>query len=168
MEEYLFSAGTGITGSMEIHMTQKPSPAGIPRPSATVRSTGGLKFVATTNMGNEIFFEPSPVLGGSGKTPNPMEYYIAAIGGCAAIKTKIDLIARGTAPESLEVHVDCTRSENLPEILRTIHVTFIIEGALDEAEVAAVVRDVMTLHCPVAVMAAASANVTWEYRIVSP
>jgi putative redox protein len=139
---------------------------GMTKPSATVTSAGGLKFVAATNMGNEIFFEPSPVLGGSGKIPNPMEYYIAAIGGCAAIKTQIDLAALGTAPESVEVQVDCTRSEEPPQILKTIHVTFTLKGKQDDTKVAAVIRDVMTLHCPVAVMAAASAKVTWEHRIV--
>jgi putative redox protein len=135
-------------------------------PSATVLSEGGLKFVATTNMGNRIFFEPSPMLGGSGKTPNPMEYYIAAIGGCAAIKTTIDLTALGYAPGSVSVDIACTRSATLPEILKTIHVTFTIKGQLDDARVAAVIHDVMTLHCPVAVMAAASAEVTWEHRII--
>ena len=134
-------------------------------PSATVTSAGGLKYVATTNMGNEIFFEPSPVLGGSGKIPNPLEYYIAAIGGCTAIKTQIDLASLGTAPESVKVQVACTRSDDLPQILNTIHVTFILKGELDEPKVAAVIRDVMMLHCPVAVMAAASAKVTWEHRI---
>lgn len=139
---------------------------GITKPSATVTSAGGLKFIATTNTGNEIFFEPGPLLGGSGKIPNPMEYYIAAIGGCAAIKTQIDLTALGTAPESVEVQVDCTRSGELPQILKTIQVTFTLKGKLDDTKVAAVVKDVMTLHCPVAVMAAASAKVTWEHRIV--
>ena len=109
-------------------------------------------------MGNEIFFEPSPMLGGSGKIPNPMEYYIAAIGGCAAIKTQIDLTALGTAPESVEVQVNCTRSDALPQILKTIHVTFTLKGRLEDTKVAEVIRDVMTLHCPVAVMAAASAK----------
>lgn len=135
-------------------------------PSATVTSAGGLKFVAATSMGNEIFFEPSPALGGSGKIPNPLEYYIAAIGGCAAIKTQIDLATLGTAPESVQVKVDCIRSEALPQILKTIHVTFTLKGELDDTKVAAVIRDVMTLHCPVAVMAAASAKVTWEHRII--
>ncbi|MCK9579764.1 MAG: OsmC family protein [Methanoregula sp.] len=139
---------------------------GMTNPSATVTLAGGLKFVAKTNMGNEIFFEPSPVLGGSGKIPNPMEYYIAAIGGCAAIKTQIDLAALGSASESVEVQVNCTRSEALPQILKTIHVTFTLKGRPDDAKVAAVIRDVMTLHCPVAVLAAASADVTWEHRIV--
>jgi putative redox protein len=141
---------------------------GMTKPSATVTSAGGLKFVAVTNMGNEIFFEPSPMLGGSGKIPNPMEYYIAAIGGCAAIKTQIDLATVGTVPESVEVQVDCTRSEALPQILKTINVAFTLKGKLDDTKVATVIRDVMTLHCPVAVMAAASAKVTWEHRIVSP
>lgn len=139
---------------------------GMVKPSATVISAGGLKFVATTNMGNDIFFEPSPLLGGTGRIPNPLEYYIAAIGGCAAIKTQIDLATLGTAPESMKVQVDCTRSEELPQILKTIHVTFTLEGRLDDTKVAAVIREVMTLHCPVAVMAAASAKMTWEHRIV--
>ena len=139
---------------------------GMEKPSATVTSAGSLKFIAKSNMGNEIFFEPSPLLGGSGRIPNPMEYYIAAIGGCAAIKTQIDLTALGTAPESVQVQVDCTRGEALPQILKTIHVTIILKGRLDDSKVAAVIKDVMTLHCPVAVMAAASAKVTWGHRLV--
>jgi putative redox protein len=142
-----------------------PPNTSMTNPGATVLSAGGMKFVATTSAGNTIFFEPGKVLGGSGKIPNPMEYYISAIGGCAAIKTQIDLTALGTPPESVEVHVECTRSETLPQILKTIHVTFTLKGRLDDAKVAAVIKDVMTLHCPVAVMASASAKVTWEHRI---
>lgn len=103
---------------------------------------------------------------GRERKDSQLEYYIAAIGGCTAIKTQIDLTALGTDPASVEVQVDCTRSEELPQILKTIHLTFSLKGRLDDAKVAAVIRDVMTLHCPVAVMAAASAKVTWEHRIV--
>jgi len=144
---------------------QEKTPEIIKQPAVIVSSVGGLKFVATTDTGNKIFFEPSIALGGSGKTPNPMEYYIAAIGGCVAIKTQIDLAARGTAPESVTVHVECTRSGTLPQILTAIHLKIFLTGKLDEASVAVVLNDVMTLHCPVAVMAAASAKVTWEYTI---
>ncbi len=143
-----------------------PSDMSMTKPSATIVSAGSMKFVAKTNVGNEIFFEPSPILGGSGKTPNPMEYFIAAIGGCAAIKTRIDLTAMGSAPEDLMVHVECTRRESHPQILETVHVTFTLKGRLDDAKVASVVHDVMTLHCPVAVIASASAKVTSEYRII--
>jgi len=143
-----------------------PSNSNMTNPAATVSSAGGQKFIATTNMGNEIFFEPSLVLGGSRKTPNPMEYYIAAIGGCAAIKTQIDLAAIGTTPASVQVHVECRRKEILPQILETIHLNFILKGNLDDAKAATVIKDVMTQHCPVVVMAAASAKVTWEYRII--
>jgi len=144
---------------------QEKKPESMKQPSAIISSVGGLKFVATINAGNTIFFEPSLELGGSGKTPNPMEYYIAAIGGCVAIKTQIDLAARGTVPESVTVRVECTRSGTLPQILTAVHLKIFLTGKLDEAGVAAVLNDVMTLHCPVAVMAAASAKVTWEYTI---
>jgi len=141
------------------------TPEIIRQPAVIVSSDGGLKFVAATDTGNKIFFEPSIALGGSGKTPNPMEYYIAAIGGCVAIKTQIDLAARGTSPESVTVRVECTRSGTLPQILTAIHLKIILTGKLDEAGVADVLNEVMTLHCPVAVMAAASAKVTYEYTI---
>ena len=147
---------------------QEKSPELMTMPAVTVSSVGGLKFVATTNTGNEIFVEPGPVLGGSGKLPNPLEYYIVAIGSCIAIKTKIDLAALEAAPESLQVRVDCTRSGTLPQILTDIHVKFTLKGRLDDAKVARVINDVMSLHCPVAVMAAASAKMTWEYTIEDP
>lgn len=134
-------------------------------PAVTVSSAGGLKFVATTDMGNEIFFEPGPVLSGNGKSPNPLEYYIGAIGGCAAIKTMIDLTARGMTPAAILVRVACTRSGTHPQILTAIHLGFTLKGNLDDEAVAAVIDEVMTLHCPVAVMAAASATMTWEHTL---
>ena len=121
-------------------MTTLTNPS-MTNPSATVLSAGDMKFVATTNAGNTIFFGPGAILGGSGKIPNPMEYYIAAIGGCAAIKTQIDLTALGITPESISVNVDCTRREALPQTLITIHVTFTLKGRLDDAKVAAVIKD---------------------------
>jgi putative redox protein len=150
---------------MERKTMQKKVPETMTLPAVTISSAGGLKFVATTNAGNEIFVEPGPVLGGSGKNPNPLDYYLAAIGGCAAIKTKIDLAALGAAPDSLQVRVDGTRSAALPQILTAIHAKFFLKGRFDNAQVAAVIDEVMTLHCPVAVMAAASAKITWEYTI---
>ncbi len=143
-----------------------PQTTGMTNLSVTVSPAGGLKFRAATGTGTTIFLEPGPALGGTGENPNPLEYYVAAIGGCAAIKTQIDLAALGTAPESVEVRVDCTRRTALPQILETIHLTFTLKGELDDRTVAGAIRDVMTLHCPVAVMAAASAKVTWKHRIV--
>ena len=141
---------------------EKTNMAGL---GVNVTSESGLEFIAKTSIGNEIYFEPSPMLGGSGTIPNPMEYYLAAIGGCAAIKTKIDLVALNMPLDSVTVNVDCTRKESVPQILETIHVRFSLEGNLDDQKVAGVIHDVMTAHCPVAVMAAASAKVTWEYHI---
>lgn len=45
-----------------------------------------LKFVAKTAAGMEILVEPCPNLGGGGTVPNPMEFFIAALGTCAVIK----------------------------------------------------------------------------------
>lgn len=124
-----------------------------------------LRFMAKTSTGMEIFVEPGTKLGGKGVYPNPMEYFIAAIGTCIAIKTQIDLVELGSTPESIAVKMECTRSSTLPEVLEDIHLTFTLTGILDEKMVKNAISEVMKLYCPVAAMVSMITNMSWELRI---
>lgn len=125
-----------------------------------------LKFSAKTSTGIEIISEPGPRLGGGGAYPNPMEYFIAALGTCAAIKTRIVLSKMGNPCESVAIDITGTRRPAPPEIFEKIHLSFTFSGTLDEKKVTEAIKEVLTLQCPVAVMVGKAAEITWNHRIV--
>lgn len=133
--------------------------------SMNVTQVGAMQFSAKTSHGAEIFVEPSPMLGGSGAIPNPMEYLIASIGTCAAIKIQIDLTNMGCTPESIAVKIECSQKMAPPQVLEKIHLLFTLSGMLDENTVTEAIKEVMTLYCPVAVMIGRGSRITWEHRI---
>lgn len=127
-----------------------------------------LRYVARTSEGKEIIAEPSGMLGGKDEYPNPMEYFVASIGTCIAIKTQINLPKAGNEPDLIGIEMNCTRSQTPPEVLEAIHIIITVSGDLDETVVNRAVQDTMTLSCPVNVMVSRIARVTWEYRIRQP
>jgi putative redox protein len=123
-----------------------------------------LRYVAKTGKGKEIIAEPSGMLGGKDEYPNPMEYFIASIGTCIAIKTYIHLTNAGDEPDSIGVEMECVRSPTPPEILEKIHLIITVTGHPDEKIVNNAIQDTMALSCPVIVMVNRIARVTWEFR----
>lgn len=131
----------------------------------SVSYIGDLKFIAENGAGLKIPVEPSVILGGSGNTPNPIDYLLASLGSCAGIKVLLDLSERGSKPNSLKVTLSGIRREAPPAIFEKLHLTFILAGKMDDKVVAEAIHETMTLMCPVAVMMGRASEVTWEYQI---
>jgi len=125
----------------------------------------GMKFIAENHAGQKIPVEPGPALGGSGRTPNPIDYLLASLGSCAGIKVLLDLEHRGARPDSLNVTIAGTRRETPPLVFEKLHLTFVLTGPVDHAIVEEAIHDTMTLNCPVAVMLGKAVELTWEHRI---
>ncbi|HWQ65850.1 MAG TPA: OsmC family protein [Methanospirillum sp.] len=134
--------------------------------SMNVTQVGVMRFSAKTSHGAEILSEPSPMLGGSGAIPNPMEYLIASIGTCAAIKIQLDLTKMGCTPKSIGVKIECSQKMTPPQVLEHIHLAFTLSGMLDEEKVSEAIHEVMILYCPVAVMVGRSSTITWDHQIL--
>jgi putative redox protein len=125
----------------------------------------GLKFNAENTAGLTIPVEPGVILGGSGKTPNPIDYLLAALGSCTGIKVLLALGEHGARPDSLKVTIAGTRREVPPAVFENLHLTFFLTGDLEEGVVAGAIHETMTLMCPVAVMMGKATVVTWDHRI---
>ncbi len=132
----------------------------------TMAQVDALCFKATTGSGVDFFVEASPGLGGSGTNPSPLAHFLAALGGCTSIKTKLGLKKRGEPCESLSVDIKAKQKEEPPQIFESIHLSFTLKGNLDDHKVSETISDVITLSCPVAVMIGKAVPITWEYRIV--
>jgi len=125
-----------------------------------------LCFKATPVSGVDFFVEASPGLGGSGNNPSPLAHFLAALGGCTSIKTKLGLTKKGEMCESVSVDISGTQREDPPQVFESIHLSFTLRGDLDDQVVADTIHDVITMSCPVAVMVGKAVLLSWDYRIV--
>lgn len=132
----------------------------------TLGQVDELCFKVSTESGVDFFVEASRGLGGSGNNPNPLAHFLAALGGCTSIKTKLGLKKRGEICESLSVEIRAKQKEEPPQIFESIHLSFTLKGNLDNQKVSETISDVITSSCPVAVMVGKAVPITWEYRIV--
>lgn len=118
---------------------------------------GGTNFLAEVDSNLTIDI--------GGKNPNPIEYLIAALGGCTGTTVIKGLLEKGIKPSSFTINVEGSRRKTPPTIFEKIHVTFTLSGDMDDQSVAETIRDTMTLKCPIAVTLGRVGNVTWEHRI---
>ncbi len=119
---------------------------------------GGTHFLAKNGAGSRIAV--------GGDNPNPIEYLIASLGGCTGTMVINGLSEKGVKPESFNIKVEGSRRKTPPTVFEKIHVIFTLSGDLDDGMVAEVVRETMTLKCPVAVTLGRVGDVTWEHHIL--
>ena len=125
-----------------------------------------MQFVAEYSAGYKIPMEPAVTMGGSGKVPNPIDYLIAALGGCTSIKMILDISAKGFKVDSFTMKIDGTKSKTPPGIFEKLHLAITLSGDLDDSVVAEVIKDTITHTCPVAAMFGKSMEITWEHQII--
>jgi putative redox protein len=70
-----------------------------------------MQFVAENSIGCKIPIEPPAFMGGSGKTPNPVDYLVTALGGCTGIKMIMDISGKGFKLDSFTMKIDGIKSK---------------------------------------------------------
>lgn len=124
-----------------------------------------LLFSATNRDGHTLGIGPSKTLGGSGLNPSPIDCMLSALGSCAGIKLFMNLSDSGMPPVSLRITIEGRRQSLPPEVFSNLHLTFFLEGEMDENVVAAAIEKTMTLSCPVAVMIGRATELTWDFLV---
>jgi putative redox protein len=132
----------------------------------TISYEGEMQFVAENSTGYKIPMEPVVAMGGSGEIPNPIDYLIAALGGCTSIKMILDISGKGFKVDSFTMKIDGTKSKIPPGIFEKLHLAITLSGDMDERTAAEVIRDTIMHTCPVAMMFRKSMEITWEYHII--
>ncbi|MCC4766897.1 hypothetical protein FXW07_09790 [Methanosarcina sp. DH1] len=134
-------------------------------PPITILYEGGMQFVAENGTGCKIPVEPAVSMGGSGKTPNPVEYLVTALGSCVGIIMIMDFSRKGFKLDSFTMKIDGTRSKLCDCFFEKLHLVFTLSGDMDDHTVAEVIQD--TMHtCPIAAMFKQTMEITWEYQII--
>lgn len=124
-----------------------------------VSHEGSTNFLAEVDSGLTIDI--------GGKNPNPIEYLIAALGGCTGTTVIKGLMEKGIEPNSFTVKVEVSRRKTPPTIFEKIHITFTLSGDMGDQSVTETIRDTMTLKCPIAVTLGRVGDVTWEHHIIT-
>lgn len=125
-----------------------------------------MQFVAENSTGCKTPFEPAVFMGGSGKSPNPVDYLAIALGGCTSIKMIMDISKNGFKVDSFTMRIDGTKSKTPPGLFEKLHLVITLSGDLDERAVADVIQETIMHTCPVAAMFRKLMEITWEYHII--
>ena len=127
---------------------------------------GGMHFTAETTKGLKIPIDAHVHLGGSGISPNPIDYLISSLGGCIGIKIILALSDKAIIPDLLTIGIHATRKQTLPAIFDRVHLTITLKGVMNEGMMNTILTRTMTELCPIAAMFMSVSEVTFEQRIV--
>ena len=130
--------------------------------TATVKWSGGDKFLATMPSGKSIQFD-------AGSThrdgPGPMEALLGALGACTSVDVAMILAKKRQKLESLEVSVSGERAPSPPEVWTKIEIVYRLSGNLDEKAVRDAIELSQKKYCSVAAMLGKTAIITYRHEI---
>ena len=135
-------------------------------PTITISYEGGMQFVAENSTGCKTPVEPAVSMGGSGKTPNPVDYLVTALGSCIGIIMVMDISEKGFKLDSFTMKIDGTRSKFCECFFEKLHLVITLSGDVDDHTVAEVIQDTMMHTCPIATMFRKTMEITWEHHII--
>lgn len=135
---------------------------------ARVRWVENLKFVGDAPSGHSILMDGPPESGGDNVAVRPGELTLVALGGCTSIDVVSMLKKMRVDFAEFEVVVDAEPAEEHPKVWTKIHVKYIIKGRnIDEAKVKKAIDLSEQKYCSVSAMLKKSAELTYDYEIIS-
>lgn len=127
----------------------------------TVRRTGSGQFSAENSRGGSV------VLDDGSSACSPVEALMAALGGCVNMAVIGRMQGRGKTPQSMKTVVSGIRTATPPFAYTQIHIAFSFATDLGDSDVSAILKEAVTVLCPVAVTLGRAAEVTWDFRRVA-
>lgn len=120
------------------------------------RKNEAVHFEGSSELADiKVQIDGSESIGGEGKGVRPMELVLMALGSCSVFDLSSILKKQRQAVEDIQVEVNGTRREEIPNIFTQIHLTFTFKGKLDEAKVAKAAELAVKKYCSVHDMLAA-------------
>ncbi|MFA4861258.1 putative zinc-binding protein [Methanoregula sp.] len=123
-----------------------------------VRWGGKTAFHAENTRGGTLVMDDGPA------NCSAVEVLMASLGGCVSTALLGQLLKDEAGVRALQVNVAGTRKAGLPAAYEKIHVVFSLEVNRKDAILEVMIRQAMTVLCPVAVTLGLAAEVTWEFR----
>ena len=133
----------------------------------TATWAGGMRFVYKSASGHGLVTDAPVEGGGGGTAPSPMELIILGLIGCTGVDVASILERMREPLEGLEVTVTYERAETHPKVYTKIHLTYTLQGGLDEKKVRRAIELSENKYCSVSTMLGHTAEITHEFVIVS-
>ena len=146
-------------------MARRRVEAAMATQTSTVEMIGPTKLLATGWSGAKwILHVPGEKEAREG--PSPFESMVLAAGGCTSYDV-IEILRKEREPlESLRIELESVRAKGPPAVLEKLHMTYVLKGPRNEANVRRAIDLSLAKYCSVSIMLKrAGVDVTTSYRI---
>ena len=124
-----------------------------------------LRFSAETENGHCIEMDGNQ----GASAPSPMEMVLMAAGGCSSVDVVSILKKARQKVVDVKVAIEGERIDAVPAVFRAIHLHFTIVGTdISEKHAERAVNLSAEKYCSVAIMLAASVDITHSFEVVLP
>jgi putative redox protein len=136
---------------------------------ATIKWKEDVCFEATSGSGHQILIDGAPDAGGNNAGMRPMEAVLIGMGACSAFDV-VGILKKGRAElVTCEVDLSAKRDTNIPKVFTHIHMHYRVAGAkLRDSQVARAVDLSARKYCSATAMLEKTAEVTFDYEILTP
>ena len=128
----------------------------------------GYHFEAANEEGGLIRIDGNTEIGGLQGGISPMQLLLAGIGGCSAVDVISILKKQKQESKSLTVEIDGDKQPtgNGYSEFKTIHMRYILSGALDEKKVQRALDLSITKYCSVSKALEKGSEITYDFEII--
>ena len=131
------------------------------------RVNDAVHFVGSGNMADvNVHIDGSPEIGGEGAGVRPMELVLMALGSCSALDLVNILKKQRQQIDGLQIDVEGKRRDEVPNIFTAIHLTFKLQGTIDQAKAEKAAHLAVKKYCSVHdMLAAGGVDITYDIRL---
>jgi putative redox protein len=130
--------------------------------TATVKWTGGEKFLAMMPSGHAVPFDADRK---ENSAPGPMELLLGALGVCSSVDVVSILAKKRQNLQSLEIVISGERASEPPTVWTKIDMVYKVAGEVEESAVRRAIELSQTKYCSVAAMLGKTAEITYRFEI---
>ncbi|MGO1671583.1 MAG: OsmC family protein [Sphingobacterium sp.] len=133
------------------------------------RKNQGVHFEASSELSEiKVNIDGPESIGGEGKGVRPMEMVLMALGSCSVFDLTTILQKQRQEIEDIQVEIEGTRREEIPNIFTKIHMTFTLKGKIDLEKAQRAAELAVKKYCSVHdMLAAGGVEISYSIRIDS-
>ncbi len=131
----------------------------------TATWAGGMRMVYESATGHGLVTDAPVEAGGLNTAATPMELVLLGLVGCTGVDV-VSILTKMKEPlEGLEVTAEYERAENHPKVYTRIHLTYRVQGDVNEKKLKRAIDLSESTYCSVSAMLKSTAEITNEYDI---
>ena len=131
------------------------------------RVNQAVHFEASSPSSNvKVHIDGSPAIGGQGLGVRPMEMVLMALASCSSLDLVTILQKQRQDIKDFSVITEGVRTDNIPHVFTSIHMTFKLSGTIDRAKAERAADLAVKKYCSVHdMLAAAGVDITYSIEI---